>query len=159
MNDMLVRLLDLPSTLEKENQLEKENIIFRRPIAPEKSIVINWVRENFSEYWSNEVDIAFSSNPITCFLAQRDNEILGFSCYECTGKNFFGPTGTLESERNNGIGKVLLIKSLEGLKTLGYTYGVVGGVGPAEYYAKAVGAKIIEGSEKSIYQNMLKIKK
>ena len=159
MNDMLVRLLDLPSTLEKENQLEKENVIFRRPIAPEKSIVMNWVRENFSDYWANEVDIAFSSNPVTCFLAQRDNEILGFSCYECTGKNFFGPTGTLESERNNGIGKVLLIKSLEGLKTLGYTYGVIGGVGPAEYYAKAVGAKIIEGSEKSIYQNMLKIKK
>ena len=159
MNDMLVRLLDLPSTLEKENQLEKENIIFRRPIAPEKSIIINWVRKNFSEYWANEVDIAFSSNPVTCFLAQRDNEILGFSCYECTGKNFFGPTGTLESERNNGIGKVLLIKSLEGLKTLGYTYGIIGGVGPAEYYAKAVGAKIIEGSEKSIYQNMLKIKK
>ena len=61
--------------------------------------------------------------------------------------------------RNQGIGKVLLIKSLQGLKNLGYTYGIIGGVGPAAFYEKAVAAKIIEGSEISIYQNMLKIKK
>lgn len=159
MNDMLVRLLGLPETKAQEELLLEKNIIFRRPIAPEKSLIMNWVREHFSEYWANEVDVAFSSNPVTCFVAQRNNEILGFSCYECTGKSFFGPTGTLETERNNGIGKVLLIKSLEGLKNLGYTYGIIGGVGPAEYYAKVVGATIIEGSEVSIYQNMLKIKK
>ena len=157
MNDMIVRLIDLPNTFEEETKLEIENIIFRRPIAPEKSLVINWVLQNFSEYWANEVDIAFTNNPVTCFLAQRNNEILGFSCYECTGKNFFGPTGTIETERNKGIGKILLIKSLEGLKNLGYAYGVIGGVGPVAYYENAVGAKIIEGSEKSIYQNMLKI--
>lgn len=159
MNDMIVRLVQLPEVTETEEKLKKVNIIFRKPIAPEKSIVINWVREHFSEYWANEVDVAFSNNPVTCFLCQRDNEILGFSCYESTGKNFFGPTGTLEAERNQGIGKVLLIKSLQGLKSLGYTYGIIGGVGPAKFYEKAVGAKIIEGSEISIYQNMLKIKK
>ena len=157
MNDMIVLLVQLPEVSETEEKLKKANIIFRQAIAPEKSIVMNWVRTNFSEYWANEVDVAFSNNPVTCFLCQRKNEILGFSCYESTGKNFFGPTGTLETERNQGIGKVLLIKSLQGLKNLGYTYGIIGGVGPAAFYEKAVGAKIIEGSEISIYQNMLKI--
>ena len=159
MNDMLVRLLDLPNIASLEKKFEGENIIFRRPIAPEKSIIVSWVRAHFSDYWANEVDVAFSNQPVSCFVAQRDNDILGFSCYECSGKNFFGPTGTIESERNNGIGKVLLIKSLEGLKNMGYSYGIIGGVGPASYYEKIVNAKIIEGSEKSIYQNLLKIKK
>lgn len=159
MNDMLVRLLDLPDTQIVEKKLLDENIIFRRPIAPEKSIIVSWVRAHFSDYWANEVDVAFSNQPVSCFVAQRDNDILGFSCYECSGKNFFGPTGTVKSERNKGIGKVLLIKSLEGLKNMGYSYGIIGGVGPASYYEKIVNAKIIEGSEKSIYQNLLKIKK
>lgn len=81
---------------------------------------------------------------------------MGFACYESTAKNFFGPTGTLESERGKGIGKVLLIKSLESLRELGYVYAIIGGVGPAEFYEKAVGAKIIDGSEISIYQHLLK---
>jgi hypothetical protein len=39
---------------------------------------------------------------------------------------------------------------------MGYGYAIIGGVGPAEFYEKAVGAKIIEGSEISIYQHLLR---
>lgn len=157
MKDMLVRLIGLPEISELEKKLEiQEKIVFRRAIAPEKHIVCEWVFQNFSTYWKSEVEIAFSRQPVSCWLAQRGNEILGFASYETTARNFFGPTGILESERGKGIGKVLLVKSLESLREMGYVYAIIGGVGPVEFYEKTVGAKIIEGSELSIYQNLLR---
>ncbi|MBC6368150.1 acetyltransferase (GNAT) family protein [Algoriphagus aquaeductus] len=157
MKDMLVRLMELPDASELEKRLlEKEKIVFRRAIAPEKHLVSEWVMEQFGAYWKSEVEVAFSRQPVSCWIAQRGNELLGFACYECTARNFFGPTGTKESERGKGIGKVLLIKSLESLREMGYAYAIIGGVGPAEFYEKAVGAKIIEGSEVSIYQHLLR---
>ncbi len=157
MNDMLVRLVSLPDITRTEKVLkENEQVIFRRPIAPEKSIVTQWVSKQFSNNWADEVDVAFSRIPISCFIAQRGQEIIGFSCYECTAKNFFGPTGIIEKERGKGIGKVLLLKALLALKELGYGYAIIGGVGPVEYYQKTVNAIVIDGSEISIYQHMLK---
>ncbi|WP_026951220.1 GNAT family N-acetyltransferase [Algoriphagus mannitolivorans] len=157
MKDMLVRLTELPNSSEIEKKLsEKEQIIFRKAIAPEKHLVSEWVMENFGAYWKSEVEVSFSRQPVSCWIAQRGNDILGFAVYESTARNFFGPTGTLESERGKGIGKILLIKALESLREMGYAYAIIGGVGPAEFYEKAVGAKIIEGSETSIYQNLLR---
>lgn len=157
MKDMLVRLMELPDASELEKRLlEKEKIVFRRAIAPEKHLVSEWIMEQFGAYWKSEVEVAFSRQPVSCWIAQRGNEILGFACYESTARNFFGPTGTKETERGKGVGKVLLIKSLESLREMGYAYAIIGGVGPVEFYEKAVGAKLIEGSEVSIYQNLLR---
>lgn len=158
MKDMLVRLLALPDCKEEEQKLHQEGIVFRRPIPPEKSFVEDWVMDNFGQYWKNEVSAAFSHLPVHCFIAQKENEILGFACFEATAKNFFGPTGTLPSMRGKGIGKILLIKSLEALREMGYAYAIIGGVGPAEFYTHTVGASIIEGSEVSIYQHLLRKK-
>lgn len=157
MHDMLVRLMDLSDISIAEKELfEKEGIIFKRPIPPEKSIVVQWVGQHFSTNWADETEAAFSALPVNCFIAQREQEILGFACFESTAKNFFGPTGVLPSERGKNLGKILLVKSLLALKELGYAYAIIGGVGPASYYEKTVGATIIEKSEKSIYQNLLK---
>lgn len=159
MKDMLVRLIGLPDIRDKEAALtEKENIVFRKAIAPEKHLISEWVEQNFSAYWKSEVEVAFSRQPISVWIAQRENDILGFACYESTAKNFFGPTGTLASERGKGIGKILLIKALQSMRELGYAYAIIGGVGPAEFYEKAVNAQIIEGSEVSIYQNLIRKK-
>lgn len=157
MKDMLVRLIGLPDVSPEEARLmKKENVVFRRAIAPEKHLVSNWVLEHFGGYWQSEVEVAFSRQPVACWLAQRENEILGFACYESTAKNFFGPTGTLESERGKGIGKILLVKSLESMREIGYAYAIIGGVGPAEFYEKTVNAKTIEGSEISVYENLIR---
>ncbi len=158
MKDMLVRLLELPDISMLEEKLLRENILIRRPIPPEKSMVVSWVNEQFGVYWANEVDAAFSQLPVHCYIAQRQNEILGFACFETTAKNFFGPTGTLENMRGRGIGKVLLVKSLEAMKEMGYAYAIIGGVGPAEFYKNILNATIIEGSEVSIYQHLLRKK-
>jgi GNAT superfamily N-acetyltransferase len=158
MQDMLVRLYDLPSIHELEQDLlEKENIIFRNAIAPEKHLLVAWAKESFSEFWASEVEVAFARQPVTCIVAHQGNKILGFACYETTARSFFGPTGVLEEQRGKKIGKVLLIKALEGLKNLGYAYGIIGGVGPHEYYQKTVGAELIPGSENSIYKHLLRI--
>ena len=159
MKDMLVRLTELPDSSETEKKLlEKEKIIFRKAIAPEKHLVSEWVMENFGAYWKSEIEVSFSRQPVSCWIAQRGNEILGFAVYESTARNFFGPTGTLESERGKGIGKVLLIKALESMREMGYVYAIIGGVGPAEFYEKAVDTQVIEGSEVSIYQHLLRKK-
>ena len=38
---------------------------------------------------------------------------------------------------------------------MGYAYGIIGGVGPAEFYAKTVGATLIPDSTPGIYTDML----
>ncbi|MDF0706309.1 hypothetical protein [Flagellimonas okinawensis] len=157
MQDMLVRLLDLPDISgEEKNLFEKDGIVFKRPITPEKSIVVDWVAKHFSKNWADEAAAAFTSLPVNCYIAQREQEILGFACFESTAKNFFGPTGVVSTERGKNIGKVLLVKSLLALKEMGYAYAIIGGVGPISYYEQTVDAKIIDKSEKSIYQNLLK---
>ena len=50
---------------------------------------------------------------------------------------------------------MLLVSALKGLRELGYAYGVIGGVGPADFYARAVGAMPIEGSSPGIYMDIL----
>ncbi|WP_373399845.1 hypothetical protein V8V91_09500 [Algoriphagus halophilus] len=89
MKDMLVRLIGLPDCSDLEKQLaKKENIVFRRAIAPEKHFITSWVLEHFGAYWKSEVEVSFSRQPVSCYIAQRENEILGFACYESTAKNF-----------------------------------------------------------------------
>jgi len=159
MKDMLVRLIGLPDCSETENNLgQKESIVFRRVIAPEKHLVASWVKEHFGDYWQSEVEVAFSRQPVACWIAQRGSDILGFACYESSGRNFFGPTGTLETERGKGIGRVLLIKALQSMRDMGYAYAIIGGVGPTEFYQKAVEAKLIDGSETSIYEHLIRKK-
>lgn len=157
MKDMLVRLIGLPDVSSMEATLcEKEEIVFRKAIAPEKHLVSEWTQRNFSDYWKSEVEVAFARQPVSVWLAQRGSDILGFACYETTARNFFGPTGTLERERGKGIGTILLIKALQSMREMGYAYAIIGGVGPAEFYQKAVNAQLIEGSEESIYQNLIR---
>lgn len=154
--DMLVDLSKVPSINELEETIASHNILIRQPIAPERSVVMEWVEEHFARSWADEVAAAFSNQPITCFIAQKEGEILGFACFEATKKNFFGPTGVSEDVRGMGLGRILLLKSLEAMKNMGYAYAIIGGVRAPEFYKKAVGAQSISGSGFSIYQNMLK---
>lgn len=156
MPDMLVKLYNLPDSTKLTDKLKNEIIEIRHPLPPEKHIVINWVRNNFSEGWASECEKTFSTLPVTSYIAVRDGKILGFACYEATCKNFFGPTGVLQEARGSGIGAALLLRSLESLREQGYAYAVIGGVGPADFYSKVAGAVLIEDSSPGIYKGMLK---
>lgn len=153
--DMLVKLYALPDSRNAYERVAAAGIATRRALAPEKQVVIGWVRERFSEHWASEVDVAFSRQPVSCFIAVRHETIVGFACHDATCPNFFGPTGVEESERKDGVGKALLFHCLEAMKNQGFGYAIIGGVGPVEFYRKAVGAEPIDGSEPGVYRGLL----
>ncbi|MCH1421196.1 MAG: GNAT family N-acetyltransferase [Akkermansiaceae bacterium] len=155
MIDMLVRLYDLPESQGLYTKLMENGVVLRRPGAYELHLVQEFVRAHFSPKWVSEVQVAFSRQPVACFIATQGKEILGFSCYETTAKGYFGPTGVAESARGLGLGKALLFRALEAQREAGYAYAVIGGVGPKEFYAKAVGAIEIPGSDPGIYVDVL----
>lgn len=155
MSDMLVKLYQLPDFREKIRRLEEEGIIIRQALAPEKYLVVEWVKDNFSPAWASECEVSFSKQPISCFIATRNKQILGFACYESTCRGFFGPTGVIEDWQGRGIGTALLLSSLNAMKEMGYAYAIIGGAGPVEYYEKACGAIIIPDSTPGIYRDLL----
>lgn len=155
MIDMLVRLYALPDSAELYQTVAAAGVTLRRARAFEKHTVAAFAREHFSEKWVSEVEVALTRQPVACFIATRDKQILGFACYDTTLRGFFGPTGVIESARGLGLGKALLFKSLEALREIGYAYAVIGGVGPREFYAKACGAIEIPGSDPGTYTDLL----
>ena len=154
MIDMLVRLYDLPDSRELYESMAGQGITLRRARAFEKHTVAAFAR-GFSEKWQSEVEVALTRQPVACFIATRDKQILGFACYDTTMKGFFGPTGVAETARGLGLGKALLFKALEALRDTGHAYAIIGGVGPREFYAKACGAIEIPGSDPGIYPDIL----
>ena len=154
MIDMLVRLYDLPDSSELYAKMEERDITIRRARAFERHTVGEFA-QSFSDKWKSEVEVAITRQPCACFIATADKKILGFACYDTTMKGFFGPAGVSESARGQGIGKALLFRALEALWEEGYAYGIIGGVGPREFYEKACGAMEITGSDPSIYDDLL----
>ncbi len=159
MQDMLVRLYDLPDSGDLIKRLEAEGIFIRRALAPDKHRVLDYVAKISSASAHSEADVAFSRQPISVFIATRGAEILGYACYHATCLDFFGPTAVSESARGKGVGKALLLRSLEAMYHEGYGYAIIGGVGPAEFYAKTAGATLIEGSNPGMYKDFLPLLK
>ena len=155
MHDMLVKLYELPSLAAALDAASTKGISVRRALAPEKSVVTDWVAANFASSEA-EVGIAYGRLPISCFIAVRGQKILGFACYDATARNFFGHEAVVEDERGRGLGRALLLAALHALREQGYAYAIIGGVGPAEFYERCVGAIPIAGSSPGIYAGMLR---
>jgi GNAT superfamily N-acetyltransferase len=146
MPDLLVKLYEfdhLPA--------EIPGVTIRRPMPHEIGPVRRWIVQTFGEGWGDEFACSFKSFPVTSFVALRDDAVVGFATYEATCRGYFGPTGVLESERGKGIGKELLVRSLAGLRELGYAYAVIGAAGPTDFYEKTVRAIPIPGSTPGAY--------
>jgi hypothetical protein len=156
MPDMLVNLLRLPPLEPLLNELNEAGLNIRRAQAFELTPVRQFIEENFSVAWADEISTGFAQKPVTVYIATREGRVVGFAGYECTRRGFFGPTGVAESERGKGAGKALLITALWGLRELGYVYGIIGRAGPVEFYQQVVGATVIAGSEPGIYVDLLK---
>ena len=154
MHDMLVRLYALPGLDEALAACIVRGVTVRRALAPEKPAVVDWVRARFASSCA-EVEAAFAHAPVRCFVAVRGDTMLGFACHDVTCLNFFGPEGVAEEERGHGTGRALLLAALHAQRARGYAYAIIGGVGPAEFYAKTVGAVAIDGSTPGIYAGRL----
>jgi predicted N-acetyltransferase YhbS len=156
MSDMLVNLLGLPAVEPLLSELRGAGVSVRRAQPWELTEVRRFVAENFDARWADEVSVGFMRQPVAVFVALREGRLAGFAAYECTRRNFFGPTGVAEGERGRGLGRALLLACLWALREMGYTYAVIGGVGPAEFYERAVGATVIPGSSPGVYADPLR---
>ncbi len=155
MPDMLVKLYELPDESALLEELSSQGLAVRRAMAPDKFRVVPWVQEHSSLSAAGEADVCFARSPISCFIATRGADIIGYACYDATCKYLFGPTRVLDDCQGKGIGKALLIRCLRAMREEGYAYAIIGGVGPAAFYEKAVGAVMIEGSKPGIYRDFL----
>ena len=157
MPDMLVKLYDLKDNTPLYKKLEAEGIRIIRPMTPNKTKVLDWVKEVFPGGWSDELSAAFTRFPISCFIAYDENEkkILGFAGYDCTYRNFFGPTGVDPAARGNGIGGALFLRCMEAMRDEGYGYAIIGGAGPVDFYKKLADAIVIEDSNPGMYKDLL----
>lgn len=155
MTDMLVKLRDLPPLEPALAQAASRGVVIRRALAPEKPIVLDWMRAHFAS-WTAEVEVTFARLPVACFIALRGNGIVGFACHDAIAPDYFGPTGVAESARGQGLGRALAVAAMHALAAQGYVYAIVGGVGPAAFYEKAFGAIAIPGSSPGIYAGMLR---
>ena len=155
MADMLVKLYTLPELESAIAQQRAQGIDIRRALAPEKHVVLEWIKRTFGDGWKSECDVAYARQPIACFVAIYQEKPIGFACYDATCRGFFGPTGVSEEGRGKGTGKALLLACLHAMRNEGYGYAIIGGVGPAEFYAKCVGATLIEDSTPGMYRGLL----
>jgi ribosomal protein S18 acetylase RimI-like enzyme len=125
-------------------------------LAPEHSLLIDWIAREFSSGWASETQVALSNRPVSVFVALRADRLIGFCCYDATARGFVGPIGVAPADRGAGIGAVLLRTCLHDMRSAGYAYAVVGAVGASEFFRRVAGATEIEGSAPGIYRGMLK---
>lgn len=157
MPDMLVKLYQLPDLVPYLNKMKEQQIVIRPALSPEKHIVVEWVKTHFSQAWSSEVDVAFANSPVSCIVAvNKDNQLIGFGCYDATCRDYFGPTGVDKAYRGKGVGSALFIYCLHALRQKGYAYAIIGAAGPMDFYRQKVGATVIEDSRPGIYKGLLK---
>lgn len=156
--DMLIKLYELPENHIIDPALQKENIQIFRPLASDKDKITRFIRENFSDIWGNEFEKAISNNPVSCYVAVKDGkEVIGFSCYDASYRNFFGPIGVSDKYRGKNIGKELLLCALYAMREAGYAYGIVGWSSEknAPFYSRCANAIEIKDSFPGIYKNVI----
>jgi ribosomal protein S18 acetylase RimI-like enzyme len=153
---MLVKLYELPPLEEELRRMEALGIAVRPALAPERRQALEFVRTHFSARWEDEAAIGLTRMPMGCHIAVRDGGILGFACWDVVARGFFGPLGVLPETRGMGVGRALTLSCLHAMRGYGYGYAVIGSVGPAAFYEKCCGARIIEDSSPGVYLGMLR---
>lgn len=155
MSDMLVKLYDVQLDLELENKLREDGIIIKRALGLDKTRILQFVRDHFSQQWADECEMGLIHEG--CYIAVHEKEVVGFACFDATMKDYFGPTGVRKDMRGKGIGKALLLRCLYSMYERGYNYAIIGWVGPAEFYQKACGAAMIPDSTPRSYRRMITV--
>ena len=157
MADMLVKLYPLPTAPGLEEALREKGVTIKKALAPDMSKIIAFTEENGHPGWADEIRVCFMNQPPSIYIAVKDKQIVGFGCYESTARGFFGPTLVKDSERRQGIGKILLLKCLESLKELGYAYASCDPDRNRKlfFYHEATGGMMIPDDGYGVYSRMI----
>lgn len=152
--DMLVKLYELEDDWSFVEKQAGKGVTIRKPIGPEKQLLIDWVKKTFNPVWASEIDVALSNQPLTTFIAVKDRKFVGFCCYDATARGFVGPLGVDEEHRSGGTGSAVYLACLLDMKHAGYGYGVLGMITEDmfSYYHHLSGAVAIADSGDSVWK-------
>jgi hypothetical protein len=143
--NMAVDLAAAPlGTAADEVRLARAGIAVRRALPAEAMDIAGWLRDGpwGSSSWPAEAERALAQRPPACHIAARDGCYLAFACHGCNRGGWFGPMGTLEAERQHGLGAVLLRRCLADIRAAGARSAQIAWTGPVRFYARSVGARI-----------------
>jgi len=115
-------------------------IILRRVLPSEWPAFLRWMEATWDDPWGEEVSTTLRREPVSCFVATRDGEYLGFAAYDTNRRGWFGPMGSRPEARGTGIGSALLKLCLKDYVDRGDSTCEIGWVGPFDFYTNAVGA-------------------
>lgn len=152
--DMIVNVMDLPPM----PQLP-QGVKLKRAMGLDRQRILQFIGDNFSDGWINETETALSCCPSHCVIVVKDEQVIGFACWDATAKGFFGPIGVAENCRGTNVGTALLLRTLAYMRDDGYVYAIIGWVDDAvRFYEKVIGATFIPCGQpwNSIYSQMIK---
>ncbi len=157
-NDLLIKIHD-PQWLDlTSNSLSETDIRLRKPIGPDRSLLLGWAEQHFPTLWVDEIQRALCNQPVSCWLAQRADSLLGFACYDATALGFFGPLGVIDSARGLGIGSALTRACLHEMHLKGYRYAIVGRTQADAFYRRIAPTIPIDDSDPGCYAATLQLK-
>lgn len=149
----------------KEMWRNNFNVSIRSIFPSDKDKIMSFMSEKFPDEhgWKMEVERGWYNG--TLLVAVQNKKIIGFVCYDCTGKGYLGPLGVDPEYRKQGIGRELLYACLDAMKTMGYGYAIVGWVSdhrdgsPTNFYIKTANAKYIPFSDPhyTLYKNKVEM--
>ena len=130
-------------TAEEEEKLKIDKIDILRAEKHDFEEALKWTEVNFKA-WISEVKNSFENNPISLYIAKKENEIIAFSAYETNnfGTGWFGPMGTTEKARGKGLGGILFKRCLGDMKKLGFQKAIIPWVGPIPFYMHYANSKV-----------------
>ncbi|MES2202443.1 MAG: GNAT family N-acetyltransferase [candidate division FCPU426 bacterium] len=137
-------LIDMTASLSKwkptdspeEKALAKTHGV-KKATAADAGPLMEMVNKAFPS-WSLEVERGLKRGVV--FIARDKGAVTAFACGNATLPGFFGPMGTLESHRKTGMGRLLLRRTLEAMKSSGVKTARIPWIGPVPFYAKHAGA-------------------
>lgn len=152
-NDLLVDLHDVIETKVKDSDIK-----LVRVLSPDSDKVVEFIKREFSDEWASEAKAGLYKTNSTCFIAIKNEEILGFACYDATAKGFFGPIGVSEAARGLGLGISLVRKTLLAMKEDGYAYAIIGGASDKThaFYEKACQNILVIPNSRKVYLRMVR---
>jgi mycothiol synthase len=109
----------------------------RKAGAKDEAALLAFVQRDFP-HWQWEARRSLDVGEV--FVAGLGGELSAFACSNGTQQGWFGPTGTAESLRGKGLGRLLMWKCLETLKKQGVKAARIPWVGPIPFYTRYANA-------------------
>lgn len=133
--------VDLDTTSDEE-RLRRLGFTVRRLEPADAEAFETYMQGWWSWNWKTEACRSLRRNPVSTHIAIRADAIVGFASHGVSGPGQFGPMGTNEELRGQGVGAVLLKRCLTDLREQGRTVAEIQWVGPIGFYATQVGATL-----------------